>query len=90
MPVYLLSLFNPGATMVDGMWNPSSGISYDFATVIYRWQLLGFNAIRLPFSFAGSGGLYNSASSPLNKLSTNCPLPSFVSNPPAVAPLYDL
>ena len=23
----------------------------DFATVVYRLQLLGFNAIRLPFSF---------------------------------------
>jgi hypothetical protein len=23
----------------------------DFATVVYRLQLLGFNAVRLPFSF---------------------------------------
>ena len=24
----------------------------DFATIVYRLQLLGFNAVRLPFSFA--------------------------------------
>jgi hypothetical protein len=24
----------------------------DFATIVYRLQLLGFNAVRLPFSFS--------------------------------------
>lgn len=42
--------FNNGATMVDGLWSPG-GLSSDFATVVYRMQLLGFNAVRLPFSF---------------------------------------
>ena len=42
--------FNNGQTMVDGLWsnNPLSG---DFATVVWRQKLLGFNAVRLPFSF---------------------------------------
>eukprot|EP00798_Chlamydomonas_sp_ICE-L_P022611 gene22611-29753_t len=63
--------FNNGATMVDGMWNSSNGMSYDFATVIYRWQLLGFNTIRLPFSMSD---LYDK--SPFNKFSDFCNLPS--------------
>ena len=42
--------FNNGQTMVDGLWsnNPLSG---DFATVVRRQKLLGFNGVRLPFSF---------------------------------------
>ena len=63
------------AVQVDGLFNPSTALSYDFATVIYRWQLLGYNSIRLPFSMQN---LY-SASPPQNKLSTTCSLPSFVS-----------
>jgi Cellulase (glycosyl hydrolase family 5) len=43
--------FNNQSTMVDGLWNSSDSTSFDFATVVYRMQLLGFNAIRLPFSF---------------------------------------
>ncbi|MBA3237641.1 MAG: cellulase family glycosylhydrolase [Parachlamydiaceae bacterium] len=43
--------FNNGSTMVDGIWGGSDTISYDFATVVYRLKLLGFNAVRLPFSF---------------------------------------
>lgn len=42
--------FNNQATMVDGLWG-SDGMTVDFATVVYRIQLLGFNAVRLPFSF---------------------------------------
>ena len=29
----------------------SESITQDFATIVYRQQLLGFNAVRLPFSF---------------------------------------
>jgi hypothetical protein len=43
--------FNNGDTMVDGMWQSSNSIAFDFATIVYRMQLLGFNAVRLPFSF---------------------------------------
>ena len=30
----------------------STSLTQDFAAIVYRIQLLGFNAIRLPFSFA--------------------------------------
>lgn len=50
--------FNNGDTMVDGLWAGPDSLSYDFATVVYRLQLLGFNAVRLPFSFTN---LYNLA-----------------------------
>ena len=30
----------------------SDALTMDFATIVYRLQLLGFNAVRLPFSFA--------------------------------------
>ncbi len=42
--------FNNQSTMVDGLWG-SDTMTADFATVVYRMQLLGCNAIRLPFSF---------------------------------------
>ena len=29
----------------------TDSLTLDFATVVYRLQLLGFNAVRLPFSF---------------------------------------
>lgn len=43
--------FNNGSTMVDGIWGGPDALSYDFATVVHRMKLLGFNAVRLPFSF---------------------------------------
>jgi len=50
--------FDDGNTMVDGLWEGSDQLTLDFATVVYRIQLLGFNAVRLPFSFQS---LYNAA-----------------------------
>lgn len=43
--------FNNGSTMVDGIWGGSNGIAGDFATIVHRMHSLGFNAVRLPFSF---------------------------------------
>ena len=43
--------FETSATMVAGLWQGPSALSQDFSTVLYRIQLLGFNTIRLPFSF---------------------------------------
>ena len=37
--------------MTAGLWAGSTSLTADFATVIWRMQLLGFNTIRLPFSF---------------------------------------
>ena len=30
----------------------TDSLTLDFATIVYRLQLLGFNAVRLPFSFS--------------------------------------
>ena len=43
--------FNNEQTMVDGLWAGQSSLTLDFSTVAYRQALLGFNAVRLPFSF---------------------------------------
>ena len=44
--------FENGQTIVDGLWGQvSNGIVSDFATVAWRIKLMGFNTIRLPFSF---------------------------------------
>ena len=43
--------FETSATMVAGLWQGPTALSQDFSTVLYRIQLLGFNTIRLPFSF---------------------------------------
>ncbi len=45
-----------GGSMVDGLWEGSSSITLDFPTIVSRFQLLGFNAVRLPFSFANLYG----------------------------------
>ena len=54
-PLYLMGLnwfgFDCGATMVDGLWGGRDATAQDFANVVYRIKLLGFNAVRLPFSF---------------------------------------
>ena len=36
---------------MDGLWQGPTALTQDFGIVAYRIQLLGFNAIRLPFSF---------------------------------------
>ena len=46
----------PGGSMVDGLWEGSSSITLDFPSIVSRFQLLGFNAVRLPFSFANLYG----------------------------------
>uniref|UniRef100_A0A383VWA1 Glycoside hydrolase family 5 domain-containing protein n=1 Tax=Tetradesmus obliquus TaxID=3088 RepID=A0A383VWA1_TETOB len=45
--------FNNGKTMVDGL-DAGNGtwLAADFATIVYRMKLLGFNAVRLPFRFS--------------------------------------
>ena len=39
------------ANMVDGLYSDFESLRGDLATVTYRIQLLGFNAVRIPFSF---------------------------------------
>ena len=43
--------FDVSSTMVDGLWAGSSSLTKDFPTVVWRLKLLGYNTIRLPFSF---------------------------------------
>ncbi|KAK9838511.1 hypothetical protein WJX81_004175 [Elliptochloris bilobata] len=50
--------FETGSTFVDGLWQGPTALTQDFGTVAYRIQLLGFNTVRLPFSFQV---LYNMA-----------------------------
>lgn len=54
-PVYLRGAawpgFQNGTTMAEVCWNDPESIASDFATLVHRMKLLGFNAVRLPFSF---------------------------------------
>jgi len=39
-----------GVTALEGLWFEGDALSRDLATITQRIRLLGFNAIRLPFS----------------------------------------
>ena len=43
--------FDDGNTGPDGLWAGSSALTLDFGNIMLRIKALGFNAIRLPFSF---------------------------------------
>lgn len=43
--------FNNGNTMLDGLTTGNSSATTDFQAVAYQLKLLGFNAVRLPFTF---------------------------------------
>ena len=81
-----------GHSMVDGLSFGSSSISQDFATIVYRQQLLGFNTIRIPFNFQNlfEGALPQSWTGPCKTDSTEVvakattdPSVAAQSNPPA-------
>ena len=61
--------FNNGQTMLDGLWS-NDALSGDFATVVRRQKLLGFNAVRLPFSFQ------DFKLTPRSFVHQGCPLPT--------------
>ncbi len=47
---------NDNNGMLTTIWGPNSGneknsLTMDFPTIVLRMKLLGFNAVRLPFSF---------------------------------------
>ena len=58
--------FNDGSTMVGGLWAGAHTQVGDFATVVYRAQLLGFNAVRLPFRCAAPVDLRRTLPMPLH------------------------
>eukprot|EP00878_Enallax_costatus_P027272 GHUV01029339.1.p1 GENE.GHUV01029339.1~~GHUV01029339.1.p1 ORF type:complete len:405 (+),score=112.96 GHUV01029339.1:130-1344(+) len=43
--------FNNKQGMVDGLWAGGSSAATDFQAVVYELKLLGFNTVRLPFTF---------------------------------------
>lgn len=88
--------FNNQDTMVDGLWG-SDTMTADFATVVYRMQLLGFNAIRLPFSFKDLLNLAprnyvvnadppSQSNIQANVTNPSVPVPNGATIPPMVAP----
>ena len=77
-PIFLMGInwfgFDCGATMTDGLWGGRDAVAQDFANVVYRIKLLGFNSVRLPFSFRD---LYGASPKWLNTRCTYTP-PSVV------------
>lgn len=64
--------FNNNSTMLDGLWAPPDvdekpQTVADVATVVYQLDLLGFNAVRIPFTFTD---LYDST--PVKSVSIQC------------------
>ena len=47
------------AGFVDGLQNGGKGASTDFHAIAHEMKLLGFNAVRLPFTFSGLQVKYN-------------------------------
>ena len=43
--------FDDGNTGPDGLWAGSTSMTLDYANIMLRIKALGFNAVRLPFSF---------------------------------------
>ena len=87
--LYLMGInwfgFDCGATMADGLWGGRDAVAQDFANVVYRIKLLGFNSVRLPFSFRD---LYGQSPKWLNTKCTQVP-PSVVAaqtKPPGASP----
>ena len=48
--------FDNQQSMVEGLWN-GDALAGDFATIVLRLRALGFNTIRLPFSFKDLAGV---------------------------------
>ena len=44
--------FDDGTTWLGGLWAGKTTEQGDFATLVYRAQLYGFNAVRIPFRWA--------------------------------------
>ena len=44
--------FEDGTTWLGGLWSGKTSQQGDFATIVYRAQLYGFNAVRIPFRYS--------------------------------------
>ncbi|KAK9836719.1 hypothetical protein WJX74_006621 [Apatococcus lobatus] len=72
--------FDDANTMFDGLWGGSDSLAQDWATIVYRIQLLGFNAVRIPFSFKDLQASPKSFSQSCTQVS-NSAVVSSVTNP---------
>jgi len=52
LQAFTWSGFEDGTTFMGGLWTGRNTQEGDFATLVYRAQLYGFNAVRLPFRWA--------------------------------------
>ena len=43
--------FETSSTMTDGLWQGPNAITQNFEAVVWRIKLMGFNTVRIPFSF---------------------------------------
>ena len=43
--------FETSSTMMDGLWQGPNAITQNFQAVVWRIKLMGFNTVRIPFSF---------------------------------------
>lgn len=43
--------FETSSAMMDGLWQGPSAITQNFQAEVWRIKLMGFNTVRLPFSF---------------------------------------
>lgn len=93
--------FNNGMTWLNGLWAGGKSGHSDFATIAYELQLLGFNAIRLPFLFrdlkapATQIGGYCTGAHTLEELAERTVDPEFKGEvtkkaPPPVVPLPNI
>lgn len=49
MQAFTWNGFEDGTTWLGGLWAGKTSQQGDFATITYRAQLYGFNAVRIPF-----------------------------------------
>ncbi len=59
---------NDQTSFFDGLWQGPTGLTLDYATVVYRLQLLGVNAVRIVFSFEN---IFNGT--PASLATSSCP-----------------
>ena len=52
MQAFTWNGFEDGTTWMGGLWAGLNTQQGDFATITYRAQLYGFNAVRIPFRYS--------------------------------------
>ena len=60
---------NDQTSFFDGLWQGPTSLTLDYATIVYRLQLLGINAVRIVFSFEN---IFNGT--PTSLATSSCPV----------------